>query len=282
MGAIAAPRDAVAHALESLQGNAASAPIACSKTRTLVMFNEHADGISEICQRLSVVLSAPVFYLHVHDDDLWMYEFFVGGEAVDRFNTKPDNWSTVDEVEERRWKGNPDTIAQHWPGAKADLISRYLVNHSKDKVAPQSKAYKSDKAPYWDCWQIADFMEKLGVPFPSASANGASTRVSSFAFDMDSLILAGLGLYGFYASATLNGVMRISGVVVAVLLLLAGALGFFMKRPARIAGMLLMALLALFGLYRIVTMGVHIDLIIIILCGIGAGAYFVNEYRTLK
>jgi hypothetical protein len=152
MVAVAAPAQAVTHALSELDGDLQPEEIIpCASGKALVMFGDGSESVSDVCKTLSKDLMSPTFYLHIHDGDLWMYEFFVGGEAVDRFNTTPDYWSDVDEEEEKRWQGDADLIEQHWPGAKAELIKRYLVNHSKAELDPEAKAYETDEFPFWDC-----------------------------------------------------------------------------------------------------------------------------------
>jgi len=128
----------------------------------------------EVSQHLSATLGVPVFSLHVHDGDLWMYILFVRGEPVDQFNPKPDYWETVDGEEREGWRGRADVVATHVTGTDAAAIAPYLRFWSDDMG--EEKARPGDEFHYGEDWQIVDFMRAVGLCFPDESVPGGTTR----------------------------------------------------------------------------------------------------------
>lgn len=115
---------------------------------------------------LSRTLGSPVFSLHLHDEDLWMYVLYSGGEEVDRFNPIPDYWSDgMSEEEYVQWSGDASVVARVWAGVEAEEIRSYLVRWDLDDEEP-GKAYADDRHRYLDCFQLSDFMRRLGLEYP--------------------------------------------------------------------------------------------------------------------
>ncbi len=119
------------------------------------------DASSEFISR---DLQTPVFSLHIHDGDLWMYVLYYGGQIIDQFNPIPDYWDdSIADEEIDSWKGNADMIARYVQGLQAADIQNYLVRWNLEAEA--TKAYPSDEYGQED-WQLLDFMKKLGLPYP--------------------------------------------------------------------------------------------------------------------
>jgi len=115
---------------------------------------------------LSRSLDVPVFSFHIHDGDLWLYILFVQGVAVCHFNPIPDYWDdNISDEDQRRWAGDPAAIAHWCPNVQEDAIRSYLVRWNLKDGSP-GKAYEGDEFPYGDCWQLVDFMKKLGLSYP--------------------------------------------------------------------------------------------------------------------
>ena len=115
---------------------------------------------------ISRCLDVPVFSLHIHDDDLWMYVLFAGDEAVDQFNPIPDYWDDGISPEEIAiWAGDAESISKCWPGVKPDAVHDYLVRWDLDNDDP-GKAYPDDRFPFNEAWQLTDFMRRLGLTYP--------------------------------------------------------------------------------------------------------------------
>src|SRR5262245_33918632 len=71
----------------------------------------------EASRHLSAFLEAPVFSLHIHDGDLWMFVVFDNGNQVAQFNPLPEYWSDDISDEERElWSGDAERIAACVPG----------------------------------------------------------------------------------------------------------------------------------------------------------------------
>jgi len=121
----------------------------------------------EASAHLSRSLGVPVFSFHIHDDDLWMYTLFAGGgEEVGHFNPIPDYWfEDISDEERELWAGDAKAVADHWPGVQPDAIDKYLAVWDLDEQEP-GKAYDDDQFPYNDCWQLIDFMRRLGLAYP--------------------------------------------------------------------------------------------------------------------
>jgi hypothetical protein len=119
-------------------------------------------------QYLSKRLRKPVFSLHVHDGDLWMYALYDNGSVVDQFNPVPDYWQELDESERRSWQGNASEVAKRVPGLAPERVSKYLVQWGDEvfESDERKKAYPTDRFYYGDDWQLVDFMDKLGLDYP--------------------------------------------------------------------------------------------------------------------
>jgi hypothetical protein len=130
-------------------------------------------------QYLSNTLHTSVISLHIHDEDLWMYVLFSKGEQVDQFNPIPDYWDDkVSDAERRAWAGNAAIVAQHWPGVLPEAIRDYLYEWDLE-AEDSDNAYADDEFPYNDCWQVTDFMHRLGLVYPigdDGKVNASSYR----------------------------------------------------------------------------------------------------------
>jgi hypothetical protein len=114
---------------------------------------------------LSKELQTSVFSFHIHDEDLWMFQLFYNGELVSRFNPVPDYWQDViSEQELLSWKGDASQVAKYVAGLKAESIEKYFVRW--DDLGEEDLAYVGDEFEYGDCWQLVDFMSKLGMQYP--------------------------------------------------------------------------------------------------------------------
>ena len=130
-----------------------------------VLYPESFMCWDECTEHLSSYLAAPAFSFHIHDGDLWMYILFSNGEKADQFNPVPDYWEELSPEDKAQWKGNAQTVADLVPGLSADSIEKYLVQWDWNDPAPQ-RAYQDDESPAGDCWQLVDFMKKLGLKYP--------------------------------------------------------------------------------------------------------------------
>lgn len=134
--------------------------------RVLVFFDKATGDFSRMA-KLSSDLGCAVVGLHIHDEDLWKYEFYVSGELQDRFNTRPSYWEEIQNEERAMWKGDAQVVASHWTGLDPESIRGYLIHHDLLPPEHSAKSYPDDVYEIGDCWQICDFLRKLGTPYPS-------------------------------------------------------------------------------------------------------------------
>jgi hypothetical protein len=145
-----------------------------------IMYPDQFLGWDEASQYLSTCLGVPVISLHIHDGDLWMYTLYRDGEEIDQFNPIPDYWSAELSPEERSsWEGNASVVAQCFEDVEVPSIEKYLVTWNLDTEEP-GKAYEDDEFPFNDCWQLTDFMSKLGLVYPIAEHGQAKGETYTF------------------------------------------------------------------------------------------------------
>ncbi len=120
----------------------------------------------EASQFLSGRLAKPVFSFHIHDGDLWMYTLFNEGREMDWFNPLPEYWQdNLPPEEKEKWRGRAELVARLVPGVSPGAISKYLVTWDLQQT-DCPKAYPDDAFALCDCWQVCDFMKKLGLLYP--------------------------------------------------------------------------------------------------------------------
>jgi len=140
--------------------------IADSGNHVTVLYPSDFMKWDDASEYLSRTLGTSVLSLHIHDEDLWMYILFSKGEPVDQFNTVPDYWQKKMPKSDRQiWAGNAAVVAQHWPGLLPEAIREYLHEWDRDE-GDSDLAYDDDQFSYNDCWQMTDFMRRLGLVYP--------------------------------------------------------------------------------------------------------------------
>jgi hypothetical protein len=133
-----------------------------------VIYPEDFLDWDQASEHLSATLSKPVFSFHIHDGDLWMYILFHEGQPVDHFNPVPAYWEeNLPQEDLDLWKGNAKLVSQLVPSAAAEAIAKYLITWDLE-AETTPKAYPEDEFPVCDCWQVSDFMKKLGLDYPIA------------------------------------------------------------------------------------------------------------------
>lgn len=131
---------------------------------TTILYPDRFLQWDETSAYISQQLQAPVFSLHLHDGDLWMYILYVNGEIADQFNPLPDYWEDNLSYEEIvKWKGNAPVVARYVSGVAINDFENYLVRWEREIEQP--KAYADDEYGA-EGWQLMDFMKKLCLPIP--------------------------------------------------------------------------------------------------------------------
>lgn len=141
-------------------------PSACQVRRQqedcIVYFNSSCAGYEFLAEDLSAEAETAVLLLYLYDGDYWGYYFFCKGERLDCFSPIPDYFDGhLSDEELKQFAGNAKLLTQ-WFKVEEAQISRYLVNWN---TREGEFAYPEDEYPYGDCWQMADFLQKLGYSY---------------------------------------------------------------------------------------------------------------------
>jgi hypothetical protein len=166
--AFAAQKSLVCELAEGSPGESGIGIISGGNDSCTVLYPEDFLDWDQASEHLSAALSKPVFSFHIHNGDLWMYVLFHEGQPVDRFNPVPAYWEEhLPQEELDLWRGNAELVSQLVPSVAAEAIAKYLITWDLEDMTT-SKAYPEDEFPINDCWQVSDFMKKLGLDYPIA------------------------------------------------------------------------------------------------------------------
>lgn len=130
-----------------------------------ILFNDSCFGYEGLAEALSKDIEQPVLQLYIYDEDYWGYYLYKGGLEIDCFNPMPDYFEEVSEQERKRTIGNSAIISEYFD-VQEDAIKNYLVLWTEERMDHYDKnAYANDEYCQCDCWQMVDFMRKLGFPY---------------------------------------------------------------------------------------------------------------------
>jgi len=136
-----------------------------SEAGCAVLFNDDCCGYEELAKKLSAALPHPVMLLYIYDGDFWGYFLYEKKAELDCFNSLPDYFEECSEKERRHCAGDSALIARYFHVEQGD-IERYLRFWTADMMEQyEEPAYPEDEFGQCDCWQMADFMAKLGFPY---------------------------------------------------------------------------------------------------------------------
>lgn len=121
-------------------------------------------GYETLATALSLEIKRPILLLYIYDDDFWGYDLYENGEEIDRFCPIPDYFEEVSEEEAAKSAGDPWCLARYFTVHPED-IQNYLRVWTEELMEEDEKAYPEDECSQCDCWQMADFMAKLGFPY---------------------------------------------------------------------------------------------------------------------
>lgn len=130
---------------------------------TIVQLNQDCSSYDDVACELSKKADSIVLLCYIYDDDFWGYCLYDRGKKLDCFCPIPDYFGEIDEKERLFLAGNAEILAQafHVPAQK---LNRYLCCWAETKL--EEKAYSDDRYGYNNVWQIIDFINALGFPFP--------------------------------------------------------------------------------------------------------------------
>lgn len=117
----------------------------------------------QLPQAVSRGLDGTAMLCYIYDDDFWGYELYHRGEWVDTFWTVPDCFQPVDpRLLRHSQEERARLLARHFQ-AEAAEVREYLVPWTQaDLDGDGELAYPGDASPRGDCWQLGDFLHRLG------------------------------------------------------------------------------------------------------------------------
>jgi hypothetical protein len=151
--------------------------ISCTNNNACILYPAYFFDWDSSSEFLSKDLQTTVFSFQIHDEDFWLYTMYNNGNVVDQFLPVPEYFDENTSREESdSWKGNAQIIAKYIPGLEPEDVDKYLHRWDGDDEE-QQKAYEDDVYPYGDCWQLMDFMKKVGLVFYLDDNNNNSSQV---------------------------------------------------------------------------------------------------------
>ena len=95
-----------------------------------------------------------------------MFLLFDNDEQVAQFNPLPEYWDDgISDEERASWSGDAESIAFHIPGVAPEAIRPYLRHWDLAEEDP-GKAFPEDQFHFNDCWQMCDFLKRVGLKYP--------------------------------------------------------------------------------------------------------------------
>lgn len=130
-----------------------------------ILFNDHCIGYEKLAEAISKEVKRPVMLLYIYDEDFWGYFLYDNGEEIDWFSPMPDCLEEISEDEYKKFSGNSRIISKYF-GVDEDIIKKYLVYWTEELMDDyDAKAYEDDEFEQCNCWQMVDFMKKIGYPY---------------------------------------------------------------------------------------------------------------------
>lgn len=133
---------------------------------TQILFGDQSSGLEVLAQELSKALLGPVLLLFIYDGDHWGYNFYADGWELDRFDTIPDYYCPITDCQRQRQAGSPEVLARYFPVLPGDVRDYLVFWTQEDLNGAEHLAYPGDRFPRGDCWQMSDFLARLGWPWP--------------------------------------------------------------------------------------------------------------------
>lgn len=133
---------------------------------TQILFGEGAPGFGPLARALSKSGRCPVLLCWIYDGETWGYDLWEDGAELDRFDPVPDQtgpaWG-----EWRPLAGNVTALTRAFPWLVSSEVEGYLGFWTDgDRERPSRRAYAGDRFLRGDCWQMTDFLARLGWDWP--------------------------------------------------------------------------------------------------------------------
>lgn len=128
-----------------------------------ILLNEGNVTFDKFSEQLSEKLNTWLMFLYIYDEDFWGYFLYDKGKEIDRFSPEPDYFG--EDEEPKTYSGNAEIVSRYFGVAK-ESIEKYLTPWTSEQYDEGDIfAYEGDEFAYADCWQMSDFMDKLGFPY---------------------------------------------------------------------------------------------------------------------
>ena len=112
------------------------------------IFSNELGRTEPISAVIAELIPHDIFHLMVHDDDVFQYCFYRGGQLIDRYVSCPDYFEEMPEVERQKCEGHPEIFQNLLPNSKSlSKLQRLLAS---DKFTFESE-------------RMAQFGELLGL-----------------------------------------------------------------------------------------------------------------------
>ncbi|MGO8670083.1 MAG: ankyrin repeat domain-containing protein [Capsulimonadaceae bacterium] len=101
--------------------------VATSGERWVSVYPGEQQDTDTLAKDVSIALSAAVLLVAVHDSDVTWYALYENGTALDEYNSRPDYFERVSDIERKRVSGNAEVLVRYAPpGTSVDRIRRAL------------------------------------------------------------------------------------------------------------------------------------------------------------
>jgi WD40 repeat protein len=114
----------------------------------------YPEGIGQefrVARDLSRRLPDEIVATVVHDDDILAYEYYRDGKRIDRYNSVPDYFGEVSEMEKRDLRGRPETFAH------------LATDRAKFKVLVNQLARQPEQRAVFASVLLEEFADALGI-----------------------------------------------------------------------------------------------------------------------
>jgi len=114
-----------------------------SKNGWTTVYDERSDSqdievLRDLAKGLSSKLKTAMIAMMVHDSDIFVYLLYENGEPIDQFDSKPDYFGPVSEVQKREWSGDFSKLLPY--ATKKTSIQDFKRVAEKEHVFEEERA----------------------------------------------------------------------------------------------------------------------------------------------
>lgn len=133
-----------------------------------------AEEAEETARRISLERKCPVLSAYIYDGDFWGFTLYIKGKIRNAFATLPEYFEEGED-QVRQYTADVLLLALSFDVAP-DRIEKYLRHWTDDLLDEAYLAYKDDRYPYGDDWQMVDFLKALGFSYPEDPGEEAALQ----------------------------------------------------------------------------------------------------------